>query len=317
VLHLRIVSPADRTAEVRALLEAEPGVAHLVILPGTAVRPVGDVVLADIARECADSLLGGLRALGLDRDGALTLEALDTVLSDAADRAEEAAPGEGSDAVLWDELISRTGEDSRLTFSFQAFLTIACLLAAIGAITDSPVLVVGAMVLGPEFGPLAAMAVGLVLSRRDLVRRGALALAVGFPLGMGFTALATLAFDGTGLLTSDALDHLDEVAFIYQVGPFSLIVALLAGVAGILALTSAKSGSLVGVFISVTTVPAAAFASVAAVEGRWAEAGLSALQLVVNLVGIVVAAALTLVVARRLGRRLGRRRDRGRTLSAG
>ncbi|GAA4555946.1 DUF389 domain-containing protein [Pseudonocardia xishanensis] len=313
MLHLRIVTPAERTAEVRALLEAEPGVAHLIVLPGTAVRPPGDLVLADIARECADSLLGGLRGLGLDHDGAITIEALDTVLSDAADRAEEAAPGEGSDAVLWDELIARTGEDSRLTVSFQAFLTIACLLAAIGAITDSPVLVVGAMVLGPEFGPLAAVAVGLVLRRRDLVRRGGLALAAGFPLGMAITALATLAFDATGLLAADTLDHLAEVEFIYEVGPFSLIVALLAGIAGILALTSAKSGSLVGVFISVTTVPAAAFASVALIEGRFVEAGQSALQLVVNLVGIVVAAALTLVVARRLGRR----RDRGRVLSDG
>ncbi|SDF11366.1 DUF389 domain-containing protein [Pseudonocardia oroxyli] len=313
MLHLRVVSPAQTTPQVLRLLEAEAGVAHLVLHRGAAVRPAGDVVEADVARECADALLSDLRTLDLDHDGALTLESLDTVLSDSADRAEEAAPGEGSDAVLWDELIARTGEESRLSFSFQAFLTIACLLAAIGAITDSAVLVVGAMVLGPEFGPLAAVAAGLVLRRRDLVRRGGTALAVGFPLGMAITAAATVLFDATGLLVSADLDGLDEVAFIYQVGPFSLIVALLAGVAGTLALTSAKSGSLVGVFISVTTVPAAAFASVAAVEGRWSEAGLSALQLLVNLVGIVVAAAGTLLVARWTGAR----RDRGRELSAG
>jgi len=50
-----------------------------------------------------------------------------------------------------------------------------------------------------------------------------------------------------------------------------------------LALTMAKSTSLVGVFIAVTTVPAAAFATIALVEGRFAEAASSALQLVVNL----------------------------------
>ena len=38
------------------------------------------------------------------------------------------------------------------------------------------------MVLGPEFGPLAAVAVGVVLRRFDLIKRGALALGVGFPL---------------------------------------------------------------------------------------------------------------------------------------
>jgi uncharacterized membrane protein len=67
-----------------------------------------------------------------------------------------------------------------LSISFQAVLVIASLLAAIGAVTNSPVMVVGAMVLGPEFGPLAAVAVGVVLRRRDLLRRGVVALGVGF-----------------------------------------------------------------------------------------------------------------------------------------
>jgi uncharacterized hydrophobic protein (TIGR00271 family) len=303
VLHLRLICPPDRTGQVMDLLDRSIGVAHVALFPEAAVRPPGDVIEADLARECVDAMLTELASLGLAHHGAVTVESLDTVLSDAADEAERAAPGEGVDAVVWDELISRTGEDSRLSISYQIFLTIACLLAAIGAITDSPVTVVGAMVLGPEFGPLAATAVGLVLRRGDLVRRSALALAVGFPLAMAVTAAAAVAFDATGLLSTRTLDSLDQVEFIYDVGPFSFIVAILAGIAGTLALTSAKSASLVGVFISVTTVPAAAFASVALVEGRFDEAASSALQLVVNLVGIVVAAALTLLIALRLRRR--------------
>jgi uncharacterized hydrophobic protein (TIGR00271 family) len=313
VLHLRMISPSERTEEVLDLLRDQVGVAHLTVFRGAALQPPGDVVEADIARESADEILASCTALSLDHQGAITLESLETVLSDAADAAEVAAPGQGADAVIWEEVVARTGEDSRLTASFQIFLTIACLLAAIGAITDSPVTVVGAMVLGPEFGPLAAVAVGLVLRRGDLVRRGALALAVGFPLAMGVTALAAIVFDATGLLTTDALDRLDDVDFIYEVGPFSLIVAMLAGVAGILAITSAKAGSLVGVFISVTTVPAAAFAAVALVEGRYDEAAYSALQLLVNLVGIIVAAVAGLVV----GLRFRRRRHVDRPLAEG
>jgi uncharacterized hydrophobic protein (TIGR00271 family) len=304
---MRVVSPGDRTAAVRDLLVAEPGATHITVLPGVAVQPPGDVVEADVARESVDGLLGSLRELGIDRDGGVTLEVIDTTLSDRADAAEEAAPGEGSDAVIWEDLVARTGEESRLSVSFQAFLAIACLLAAIGAITDSPVTVVGAMVLGPEFGPLAAIAVGIVLRRGDLVRRGARAIGIGFPVSMAITALAAVLLNLTGLLSTGTLDDLDQVDFIYTVGPFSFIVALLAGAAGVLAMTSAKSASLVGVFISVTTVPAAAFASVALVEGRFAQAGESALQLVVNLVGIVVAAAATLLVSRRGARGKGLR----------
>lgn len=307
--HLRVITPTSTTGAVRDLLLAEPGATHVTVLPGAAVQPAGDVVEADVTREAVDTVLDGLCALGVDRSGGVTLEAIDTTLSDAADAAEEVVPGDPQDAIIWDEVVARTGEDSRLSISFQAFLTVACLLAAIGAITNSPVTVVGAMVLGPEFGPLAAVAVGIVLRRRDLVRRGALALAAGFPLAMAVTAVATLAFDGVGLLDATTLDALDQVDFIYQVGWFSFIVALLAGAAGMLALTSAKSASLVGVFISVTTVPAAAFASVALVEGRFAEAGGSALQLLVNIVGIVLAAVLVLYASRGAeSRRRGMRR---------
>ena len=150
------------------------------------------------------------------------------------------------------------------------------------------------MVLGPEFGPLAALAVGLVLRRAELLRRSALALGIGFPVAVAGTALAALLFRATGLLTVSKPIDTSQVDFIYEVGPFSLIIALLAGAAGILSLTSAKSSALVGVFISVTTVPAAAFVAVAAVEGHWQQAVSSLVQLVVNLVGIVVAAALVL-----------------------
>jgi hypothetical protein len=161
VQHLRVISPSDRTDAVRQLLLDAPGATHITVLMGVAVEPAGDVVQADVTREAVDDVLASLLEMGVDRSGGITLEAIDTTLSDRADAAEEAVPGDPNDAIVWDELVARTGEDSRLSIGFQAFLTIACLLAAIGAVTDSPVTVVGAMVLGPEFGPLAAVSVGL------------------------------------------------------------------------------------------------------------------------------------------------------------
>jgi uncharacterized hydrophobic protein (TIGR00271 family) len=303
VQHLRVITPVRHTAAVRDLLLAEPGATHVTVHAGTALQPAGDVVEADVTREVVGEVLGRLSELGVDHTGGITLETIDTTLSDSADRAEEAVPGDPTDAVIWEDVVARTGEESRLSTSFQVFLTIACLLAAIGAITNSPVTVVGACVMGPEFGPLAALGVGAVLRRGDLVRRGALALAVGFPLAMAVTAGATLLFDALDWIDATDLDALDQVDFIYQVGPFSFVVAVLAGAAGMLALISAKSAALVGVFISVTTVPAAGFAALALVEGRFAQAGASALQLVVNIIGIVLAAALVLVLARRSGGR--------------
>jgi uncharacterized hydrophobic protein (TIGR00271 family) len=240
-----------------------------------------------------------LKALGLKERGAITLHALDTVLSIRAYRAEDEAEGEPADAVIWDELVSRTREESTLTVTFLMFLCIACMIAAVGVVTDSPVTIVGAMVVGPEFGPLAALAVALVRRRMHLARRAALALLIGFPAAMAVTAVFTLAFEALGWATLQSTDELSEVDFIFQVGPFSFVIALLAGAAGMLSLVSAKSAALVGVFISVTTVPAAGFAVVAATVGDWAVAGQSAAQLAVNLVGIVVAGVLVLWVYQR------------------
>lgn len=314
MLHLRVISPAASTEQALERLRQHPGTAHLIVHRGAAVEPAGDLIEADVAREAADEILDLLCGLDLDHHGGITLEALDTALSDAADQAEEAAPGESADAVVWEELLSRTGEESRLNVTFQAFLVIACLLASVGVITNSPVTIVGAMVVGPEFGPLAAIAVGLVLRRWDLLRRASLALAIGFPVAVVVTALVTLLSEAIGLLDVAAFrsGH-QEIDFVYDVGWYSLIVALLAGAAGMLAMTSAKSAALVGVFISVTTVPAAGYAAVAAVTGDWEGSLLSVGQLVVNLLGIVAAASVVLTLRRR-GQRM---RAVGRPLSRG
>ncbi|MET4429955.1 putative hydrophobic protein (TIGR00271 family) [Mycolicibacterium sp. 624] len=291
-----MIAPEDLRDEVIDVLRREVGVANLVLHPGVALDPPGDEITADLARECANNVIRELKALDVQHRGAITLEVLDTVLSSKAHKAEDDAEGDAADAVVWDELIGRTREEATLSVTFVLFLTLACLLAAIGAVTDSTVTVVGAMVLGPEFGPLAALSVAIVRRRTDLARRAATALLVGFPVAMGITALATVACEAAGLLSLDTVRNVKEVDFIFQVGPLSLVVALLAGAAGMLSLVSAKSAALVGVFISVTTVPAAGFAVVAAILGDWDVAAKSAAQLAINLVGITVAGVLVLVI---------------------
>ena len=296
MLHLRVIAPEEMRDEIVGVLRREVGVANILLYPGAALEPAGDEITADIARECANSVIKELKDLDVQHQGAITLEVLDTILSTRAHKAEDAAEGDPADAVVWDELIGRTREESTLSVTFLLFLTLACLLAAVGVVTDSTVTVVGAMVVGPEFGPLAALSVALVRRRLDLARRASLALLIGFPLAMVITALGTLGAQATGWLSLDSVKRLSEVDFIFQVGPISFVVALLAGAAGMLSLISAKSAALVGVFISVTTVPAAGFSVVAGILGDWDVAAKSALQLAVNLVGIVLAGVLVLAL---------------------
>jgi uncharacterized hydrophobic protein (TIGR00271 family) len=302
VLHLRVITPVELRKPVLNILDREPGVTHIVLHPGAAVEPAGDEITADVAREAANHVVDRLKSLDLQHCGAITMDPVDTVLSARAYHAEDEAEGEPADAVIWDELVSRTREESTLTVTYLMFLCIACLIAAVGVITDSTVTVVGAMVVGPEFGPLAALAVALVRRRMHLARRAALALLIGFPAAMAVTAVGTLAVEAIGWVDLTSTSELSEVDFIFQVGPFSFVVALLAGAAGMLSLVSSKSAALVGVFISVTTVPAAGFAVVAATVGDWDVAAQSAAQLAVNLIGITMAGVLVLWVYQRAHR---------------
>jgi uncharacterized membrane protein len=79
---------------------------------------------------------------------------------------------------------------------------------------------------------------------------------------------------------------------------WSLVIAILAGIAGTLSMTAAKDSTLVGVFISVTTVPAAGTIALSLVTGVWHEAVSAAIQLGVNVAGMLLAGTLTLLVQR-------------------
>ncbi|KXP14778.1 DUF389 domain-containing protein [Tsukamurella pseudospumae] len=294
--HIRVISPPERTAAVLDILRSRPGVTHITLAPGGSIEPSGDVIGADVTREAAHRVLQGLEALGIPADGAVTVASLDTVLSAAADEVERAVPGDPSDAVVWEELTARTREESTLNVTFLAFLVLAVMLAAVGVVTNSPVTVVGAMVVGPEFGPLAAIAVALATRRPHFALRPSIALLVGFPVAMACTWIGAELALAADLYPEDVLASAAQVDFIYRVGPFSLIVALLAGAAGMISMVTAKSAALVGVFISVTTVPAAGYAVVAATVGDWHRALESTAQLGVNLVGIVVAGFLVLAL---------------------
>ncbi|GAA3110386.1 DUF389 domain-containing protein [Streptomyces rectiviolaceus] len=297
MLHLRLITPADKTDDVVRLIERTVGATHLAVMPGAARNPAGDVVMCDVAREAGDTLIGGLRTLGIDKSGSIALENIDLSLSLRADRAEDEAPGEGADAVLWEQLSDATHEESTLSITYVAFITLATMIAACGVVLDNAILIVGAMAVGPEFGPLAGFCTALVRRVPRLALRSLIAILVGFAVAMVVTVGFSYFMDAMNLFSDDALkSERPNTNFIYRPDWFSFVVAVLAGAAGMLSLTSAKSGALVGVAISVTTVPAAANAAVAFSYNEYKQAWGSTEQLLLNLLGIVLAGTLTLLL---------------------
>jgi uncharacterized hydrophobic protein (TIGR00271 family) len=300
VIHLRVVAPEDVAHQALELLTASPAVLNIVHLHGAASKPDGDVILCDVAKEEASVVLADLKELDIPRVGSIAVEHIDTALSDAAVAAEEAAPGLPSDAVVWEEVEARASEETELSMSFVLFMIGAMQIAAVGIVLDQPILIVGAMVVGPEFGPLAGISVALVNLEPMLAKRSLTALLVGFPVGVLGALLTTLVFVKTGAFPDEfeTGDH-PLTNFITEPDFLSFFVAFVGGSVGVLSLTSAKSGALVGVLISITTIPAASNIGVAAAYGRWDDAAGAAGQLAINLSGIVAAGVITLFIQRR------------------
>lgn len=308
MLHLRIVSPQRSTDRVVEILERTESVCNIIVLDAAARRPRGDVVLCDVPREDASVVLADLRDLGLHHDGSVAVEAIETELSDDMERAIKAARGSAADAVVWEEVTKRTSESAELSVSFALFMVLAALIASVGIFLDSPIVLVGAMVVGPEFGPIAGFCVAVLQRRRDLAGRSAVALGVGFALAICCVVVASLTFKATALVASDFDTQEHEFAeLISEPDFFAFFVAFCAGIVGMLSLTTAKSAALIGVFISITTLPAAANAGVAAAYADWPTVGGSLGQLVVNLSAILIAGTLTLVVERLMYARRRRR----------
>jgi hypothetical protein len=181
MLHLRIITPPQVTATVLRELAEDPGVTHITVDRGAATEPPGDLVSCDVVRASVNPLLRRLRAAGVTEWGGITMTELETVISGAADRAQAQILTPEIDTIVWEEVAARTSDDSTFSVSFGVLMVLAGIIAAIAVVTNNPVLVVGAMIVSPDYGPMAALSVALVNRAYGPAWRSFRALALGFP----------------------------------------------------------------------------------------------------------------------------------------
>lgn len=305
MLTLRAIVPAELADQAEAILRQAPSMTALTRIRGGAVVPPGDIFTANLERDAINDVVNSLKALGVTKEGSLDLNDHETWISERALAAEEKSPD--TDNVVWAEVIEQAYAQTRLSGIFIAFMIMATMLAAIAVITDSPILVVGAMVLGPEFMCVVALGLALVRHKGDLFRQSTRTLIAGFTIAIVVTVIATELARLLGLVSIDDITaSRPGVEFIYEPNWWSFIVALIAASAGVLSLTSSMATGIIGVFISVTTIPAAGNIAVATVFGQWHQVAGSAFQLTINIVGMALAGWLTLLIRSVMSQRVSR-----------
>jgi uncharacterized hydrophobic protein (TIGR00271 family) len=301
MLHVRVVSPPGRTRELADWLLGAPGVHNVVVHLGAARRPDGDALQFDVRQSTANPVFRALRAFGLDQGGPISVEQVDAALSSAGAGGSDHGALRRERAPVWEmvEAVIRSGET--YAPSFYILLAIAGMIGAVGVLTNSQILVVGAMVVGPEYNAIIAVALAVGLRDRRALRDGLLALLWGFLVAIALTFVLAVAVRVSGQTPAAFLAGVRPVASLIDTpDAFSVVVAVLAGIVGVVSLTEARANALIGVFISVTTIPAAADVGVSLAYGIRSEAAGSALQLLLNVVVLIAVGAAGLAVQRRI-----------------
>jgi len=309
MLHVRVVSPPGSTDRLVERLAADPGVRNLVVMRGAARNPDGDAVQFDLLTRFANPVLRELRA-GVHDHGSVVIQRVDAAIDGPGEPGEHRGQRLGEAPPVWEMVESTIRAGGEYPFSFYALLIIAGLIGAVGILTNSQILIVAAMVVGPEYGAIMATALGIDRRERRVVRQGLAALIAGFALAF----VATLVF-GLLIRWSGETPRLYEAGvrpvsdLINSPNVFSVIVAVLAGVVGVVSLTESRANALIGVFISVTTIPAASDMGLSAAYGSWTEARGSTFQLLLNVVVLIAVGALGLRLQRSIWRGRSARAD--------
>ncbi len=127
LVRLRVIATASRAPRALELLRANHAVINLVHLRNVSQQPAGDVIECDVTRDEATDVVSDLRELGVDRDGAISLQGVDSKIS-AAGR-DAVSCGESSRAVVWEEVEARTSQSAELSASYLIFMVLATLIA--------------------------------------------------------------------------------------------------------------------------------------------------------------------------------------------
>jgi uncharacterized hydrophobic protein (TIGR00341 family) len=194
-----------------------------------------------------------------------------------------AAPDKGRPSrVSRAELVEAVERGLRSTWVYAWFVLLSTVVACAGLLRDDPALILGAMVIAPLLGPNMALSLATTLGDAGLGRRALRMDVLGFLLCLGLAAFAGLVFplDGT---TS-------EMARRTSVGVSDVVVALAAGAAGALSLTTGAPSTLIGVMVAVALLPPLANAGLLLGAGHPGLAGRSGLLVLANLVCVNLAA---------------------------
>ena len=260
MLRLSVYGRSATLAPIGAELEDRGDVRHVVLVGS--LRPEHSLLDAELTPASADTVLKYLLGRGFARQD-ITLTRVEEI--------GQRPRGDTEGALIWADVFAHASANAEAVGRFLVFMIVAGVIAGFGVIDANAILIVGAMAVSPDTLPITAACVGIVGRRGRLVRRALVTLVVGLGAASAAAAALTVGLDLAGELPAAFDVGESSLESLTTVNVTIVGVALAAGIAAMLAVETRASAA-VGVAISVTTIPAAAYLGVAVGVGEASEA---------------------------------------------
>jgi uncharacterized hydrophobic protein (TIGR00271 family) len=297
---MRVFVPRERAQDVASLLEGVDGARHVVVC-GSTFDGATTMITADLTPAMTDHVMRRLIEADVFPD---EIDVQETESVPTIEAGERSWLSSRSEALVWSAVVNQARTNSRFGPKYAVFMTIAGIIAAFGVLTENAVLIVGAMALAPDLTPVTATSVGIVGRRWRLAGRGVLTLCLGYLLTIGAALLTSSVLRAANGLPDGYVMPIASVQSVATYSVMIIVIAFAAGVAGIFAFET-RAGSAVGVAISVTTVPAAAYVGASLGLMQTANTAEAFVMLAVNVLMLVLGASAGLMVQLAVASRRG------------
>ncbi len=298
MLQLRVFGETDLLGRVSTWLDSSGHGRHVVVVPQ--VHPVhGGLLMADVQRESVDQVVGHLSAVGVGSDSVSFIN-VETIGPEP--------DGIRATSLIWADMMGRARRNAKPTARFLVLMLVAGVIAGYGVLTVNDTLIIGAMAVSPDSYPVVSACVGIVGRRWRLIYWSVGTLVIGLAAAAAAAAFISRIVDDSHRLGAFSATS-PNLAGLVTIGVGTFGVALAAGVAAALSIETRASAA-VGVAISVTTIPAAAYFGVAIAVGQDSKAGGALAVLGVNVAMLLVGGSAMLAVQRWLNRRAEKRAAR-------
>ncbi|MDX1611574.1 MAG: TIGR00341 family protein, partial [Candidatus Thermoplasmatota archaeon] len=199
-----------------------------------------------------------------------------------------------------EELYNDITDSFQLSRVWVSLVILSALVASIGLLRDSVVVVIGAMVIAPLLGPPVGLALATTLADVKLAWRAVQVGTLGLVAALAASLLLGLAIGAVGLPGLDGELVVDptvpEIAARTHVDLSDIALALFSGAAGALSFTMGISAALIGVMVAVALLPPIVAAGLLAGAGHLALASQAGLLALTNLICINLAGVVTFAV---------------------